>query len=107
MPSRLESALQATGVRFAHFGWSRAPENAYGVWAEEDRRDLLANGKHIEHGLVCTVDLFTRDDSAAPRITIETALASTGYPWRLDSVSFEPETGWIHALWRVSVYGEH
>lgn len=101
----LEQALAATGYDFAHFGWSRAPGTEYGTWAEEGAEDLVGNGRHIERGTVVTVDLFTRDDSGAPRAAVEAQLEALGWPWRLDSINYESETGLIHLYWRVSVYG--
>ena len=32
-------------------------------------------------------------------------LEALGWPWRLDSINYEPETGLIHYYWRVSAYG--
>lgn len=107
-PTKLEllaAALATTSYSFAHHGWSRAPETTYGVWAEEGADDLVANGRHIERATVVTVDLFTRDASETPRTTVESALDSLGWPWRLDSINYESETGLIHLYWRVSVYG--
>ena len=101
----LVTALEATGYPFAHFGWSHGPDGTYGCWNEERAEDLVANGRHIERGTVVKVDLFTRDDSATPRTTVETALNSLPFPWRLDDINYERETGLIHYLWVVGVYG--
>lgn len=101
----LAEALGRTGYEFAHHGWSRAPGTEYGTWSEEGADDLLANGRHIERATVVTVDLFTRDDSRTPRAAVEAQLEALGWPWRLDSINYEPETGLIHYYWRVSAYG--
>ena len=102
---RLATALATTNYSFAHHGWSRAPGTEYGVWAEESAEDLEANGAHIERATVVTVDLFTRDATETPRNTVEGVLNGLGWPWRLDSIQYEDETGLIHYYWRVSVYG--
>lgn len=105
MPGRLETALAATGYRFAHFGWSEAPEGDYGVWSEDSGDDLVANNVHAERGTAYTVDLFTRDDSTAPRRATETALNSLRCGWRLDTIMYENDTGYIHLAWRVFLTG--
>lgn len=105
MRERLEAALAATGYVFAHHGWSKAPEGSYGVWAEESGEDFTANGKHAERGTRVAIDLFTRDDTRAPRDAVEAQLDALGWPWRLDAVQYENETGLIHWLWVVGCYG--
>lgn len=102
---KLQDALTATGYSFAHHGWSRAPEGTYGVWAEEGGEDLVADGRHAERGTRVAVDLYTRDDSQTPRVTVEAQLDTLESPWRLDSVDYEPDTGLIHWLWVVGVHG--
>ena len=54
---------------------------------------------------VCWVNYFTRDDTGAPRTTIETALNGLQVPWYLNSVQYENDTGYIHYEWSVSLYG--
>ena len=103
--TELETALRATGYDFAQYGWSRAPAGDYGVFAPERAEDFVAGGKHAERGTVWTVDLFTRDASQTPRDAIEAALNNLPGPWKLDSISYEDETGYIHYLWRCGVYG--
>lgn len=99
----LELALTLTGLPFAHFGWSRAPEGDYGVFAEDGANDLTANNSHIERATEGTVDYFTRDATLAAQPTIETALESIGAAWYLNSVQFESDTGYIHLEWVFQV----
>ena len=101
----LLTALAGTGYAWAHHGWSKAPDATYGVWSEDSGADFVANGRHAERCTIVILDLFTRDDSTTPRTTVETALNALPYPWLLDSVQFEVQTGLIHLQWRVSVYG--
>jgi len=105
MLDKLISALTATGYEFRHHGWSKAPSGTYGVYAEELGLDFVANGRHAERGTRVAIDLFTRDDTTTPRETVEAELNALEYPWRLDSVQYEQETGLIHYLWVVGVYG--
>jgi hypothetical protein len=95
----LITALTTTGYSFQHFGWSKAPTGDYGVYAEDGANDLIANGKHTERILQGTIDYYSRDDSGAPKTTIETALDGAGIAWYLSSVQLESDTGYIHYEW--------
>ena len=105
MANRLETALQGTGYAWAHFGWSRAPEGDFGVWGEERGRDLHADNLHAETATVCFASYFTRDDSGEPRRTIERALNALRCPWRLNSIQYEDDTGFIHYEWLITLLG--
>lgn len=95
----LALALTNTGLKFAHFGWSKAPSGDYGVYAEDGANDLIAGNKHVEKALQGTVDYFTWDDSGAPKATIEAALESVPVAYYLNSVQFENDSGYIHYEW--------
>lgn len=100
MLERLETALKETGLPFAHFGWSKAPDGDYGVFAEDGSNDLSAGNSHAETTVEGTVDYFTRDDSGAPQRAIQDALEGVeGLAWYLNSVQFEDDTGYIHYEW--------
>ena len=45
------------------------------------------------------VDYFTRDDTGAPKATIEKAMTDAGIVWHLDAVQYENDTGYIHYTW--------
>lgn len=102
MLDALITALTGTGYRFEHYGWSKAPAGDYGVYAEDGGNDLEADGLHSEKALTGTVDFFTRDDSSTPRETIEAALEGV-CAWSLNSIQFEPDTGFIHYEWVFEV----
>lgn len=101
----LKAALDATGYSFAHFGWSKAPDGDYGVYAEDSSNDLHADNRHAEHAVQGTVDYFTRDDSGAAKIVIEAALESIPCAYYLNSTQFEEDTGFIHYEWVFEVMG--
>ena len=100
----LETALTATGLKFAHFGWSKAPKGDYGVYAEDGANDLIAGNVHAERVIEGTVDYFTRDAKLAAKALIETALNGCA-AWRLASIQFEDDTGYIHLEWVFQVMG--
>lgn len=99
----LGTVLNATGFRFAHFAWSKAPGGDYGVYAEDEADDFLADGEHAENALQCAVDLFTRTEGNVPRDAIENALSVFNAPWYLDTIQYEDDTGYIHYTWVVTV----
>lgn len=101
---RVKDALDSTGYAFAHFGWSKQPSGDYGVYAEDGARDFEANGRHEEKGLTGTIDYFTRDDSGTPKTVIENAINGL-FPWYLNSIQYENDTGFIHYEWVFSLYG--
>ena len=100
MLGRLKAALEATGLLFAAFGWSKAPSGDYGVFAPDGANDLYAEDLHAETALEGTVDYFTRDASDAPVAAIEAALESVEtLAWYLNSVQYESDSGYIHYEW--------
>lgn len=102
----LLNALNATGLSFAHFGWSKTAKEIdmdHGVVAENGGEDFIANDVHLERGTTGTVDYFTRDHTDTPRTTIETVL-NQHCAWQLNSVQYEEDTGFIHYEWLVGVY---
>jgi len=103
---KLKAALEATGYAWAHHGWSKAPCGDYGVYAEDYSDDLEANNRHVESGTYVYVHLFTRDDSGAPKRSVEAALNGLAMPWSLNTVQYENDTGYIHFEWEVGLYGD-
>lgn len=105
MLEELFEALKGTGFRFAHHGWSTAPDGDYGTYSEEAGDDFVADGIHGERGTRGYINLYTRDDSIAPRETIEEVLNGLNIPWYLNTVQFENDTGYVHYEWGFSTYG--
>ena len=125
----LIQALEATGYAFAHFGWSRAPEGDYGVYAEDGANDLIAGNRHVERCVEGTVDYFTRAvdatvayqadgqvyaatdgvyawaDRLPAKTAIENALEAARCAWYLNSIQFEPDTGYVHLEWVFQTAG--
>lgn len=101
----LKNALNGTGYPFRHYGWSSPPADNYGVYAEDSGADLTGNNQHIESGTQGTIDFYTRDDTTAPREAIEAALNGLKISWRLNSIQYETDTGFIHYEWLFGFYG--
>lgn len=101
---RLKQALNNTGYLFAHHAWDAKPQGDYGVYAEDEGDDLIADNRHIERGTRGYIDYFTRDDTSVPRTTIESALNEV-CSFSLESIQFEDDTGYIHYGWVFYLYG--
>lgn len=100
---RIKTALDTTGLSFAHFAWINHPAE-YGVYAEDSGEDLEADDIHAERGTSGTIDFFTRKDDGSIRTAIENALQGVcGY--RLNSIQYENDTGYIHYEWVFWIYG--
>ena len=101
----LITALKNAGLDVEHHAWSKAPSGDYGTVSEDSGNDLMCDSVHGERGTECWLNYYTRDDSTTPRTTIETVLNSFGFPWYLNSVQYENDTGYIHYEWGFSYYG--
>ena len=106
MFSNLTSALVSTGYKFAHYAWRKGAAELskdHGVWGEDNELSLYANNRHSEMVMQGTIDYYTRDDSSTPRATIEAALDAYNIQWRMNSIQFEDDTGFIHYEWVFEV----
>lgn len=102
MLDNLQSALAYTELPFAHFAWAKTANvnsTDHGVWAEDNDIVLYANDGHSETITQGTIDYYTRTDDGAAKATIEAALESYNVMFRLESVQYEEDTGFIHYEW--------
>lgn len=94
----LKAALDTTGENFANVAWSKAPAGDYGTYYADGQEALKTDeDSATETMLRGYVDFFCRSDKKA---VIETALRSLGIWWELESIQFEPDTGYLHYEWR-------
>lgn len=106
MQDRLKEALETTGFPFAKYGWSEGPKSeTWGVYSAENGRDLAADNMHVESATWFVVDLYTRESGPLPRRRVEAALNGLRCAWRLSSVDYENDTGYIHFKWRCALRG--
>lgn len=97
----LKTALTGTQLKFAFMAWSPKPVNSdYGTYSLGGQAQLSA-GKdaNAEQMLEGYVDYFCSSDALTAKESIETALTSLGIWWRLNSVQYEEDTGYIHYEW--------
>lgn len=102
--TRIKAALDTTGLQFAHYAWVEHPAE-FGVYAEDAGRDFEADDLHAERGTSGTIDYFTRNDDGSIRETIEDALQGV-CGFRLNSIQYENDTGYIHYEWEFWIYGK-
>lgn len=96
----LRYALDQTGFEWAFGGWSSAPKGDFGAYTLSGQVQFRGDGDSgSEIMLRGYVDYFTHDKTLHPKVAIENALRSIGLWWNLESVQFEPETGYIHYEW--------
>lgn len=95
---RIVAAHVAVTTAVSHF--ARMKSERYFVWQEEDARDLIADGKHVERAMRGTTDLFTKVDGDPWAAQLEAAFdADDGIAWRRNGTWYEPDTGFIHVEW--------
>jgi len=71
----------------------------YIVWMEDSGQDLTADGKHAEHAVTGTIDLYTKTEFDAYKGQIETALDTNNISWYWNSTQYEEDTGFWHYEW--------
>ena len=99
----LVECLLSTGLPVYRYE-SLKQTSAYLVWSEERSGDgLSGDNVRLEHTLVCTVDLYTKDTLAAWEREVQRALERYGVANRLNSVQYEPDTKYTHYEWVVEV----
>jgi len=104
MLEKIKTALDGTGIPFAHFAWSKAPNGTYGVYAEDSAGgSIWGDGKMQEQAIEGTIDVFTRDDTGTPLETVQEALNTGDISWYLNSIQYEEDTGYIHYEWVFQV----
>lgn len=77
----------------------RLKSERYFVWQEDGANDLVANNAHVEGAVTGSTDLFTKQEFDPWAEALGPALTSCGIAWRLVSVSYEENTGFIHYSW--------
>ena len=96
---KIIKAHTAVTDKVSHGG--RLKSDRYFVWQEEGSADLIADNIHAEKAVSGSTDLFTKQEFDPWKDAFETAMdAVTGLCWRLNSVQYEPDTGFWHYEWK-------
>jgi hypothetical protein len=76
----------------------------YIVWAEDSEGDSLhADGRKTEQVTQGTIDYFTKTENDPVVTQIQDKLTENEISWRLNSVQYEQDTGYIHYEWVFEV----
>lgn len=82
----------------------RLQSDRYFVWQEDGGDDFTANGRHGERAVEGTTDLYSKRELDPWADALSASLnAAEGVAWYLNTVQFEPETGYWHWEWVWSV----
>ena len=92
-----------TAVTDAVSHYERLQSERYFVWQEYGRNDLIADGRHMERVVTGTTDLFTKQENDPWIAEIEASFDTYEIAWGLNSVQYEPDTGFIHYEWMWEV----
>lgn len=108
MYEQLVSALKATGIPFAEYGWSTRPTGAFGVVQLERSVETLEGDNEIqERAFEGSVDLYmpTRDKTKIEQVK-EVLRSNCEGAFVLSSIQHEEETGLLHYEWVFQLEGE-
>lgn len=96
---KLRDALLSITPNVHHYEAHKAKGN-YIVWAEDGQGSAgYADNRMILQGIQGTIDYFTNDEFDPVFDQIQAALNALGMSWRLNSIQYEKDTGYIHYEW--------
>lgn len=106
MQSGLESvkeALMDVSNRVYHYEAFEVADD-YFVWSEDiEGNSLQGDNKKIYKVVQGTIDYFTKTENSSKIGEVEESLNSREISYRLNSVQYEDETGYIHYEWVFEV----
>lgn len=98
----LITALLSVTQKVYHYAPPQNVTGAYIVWAEDSQGgSVWADGEMVCQAIQGTVDYYTKTESDINVGKIQDALE--GISFRLNSIQFEKETGYIHHEWVFEV----
>ena len=84
----------------------RLQSDRYLVWQEEKEEAHFSDNLHSEKAMRGTTDLFTKLEFDPWRRQIENEFSRLQIAWELNSIQYEPDTGFTHFEWVWEVTGE-
>lgn len=95
----IKTALLTVTNKCYHFTAPQSVTGSYIVWAEDNQASSVwADGEMQNQVIEGTVDYFTKSEFDATAETIQNALNGV-CSWRLSSIQYERDTGYIHYEW--------
>jgi hypothetical protein len=99
IPNALLTVTDNVGHYEAH-----EKSDQYIVWAEDSQADALwADGRMQEQVIQGTIDYFTKTEDDPNVVKIQDALSDAEISFRLASIQYEDDTGFIHYEWIFEV----
>lgn len=90
-----------TDIPFTEWAWTEAPADGYGVVTADGQSELKADADPVaEKMLTGYVDVFVKAADPDPTEDVEDAMRAIGVWFRMESIQFEPESGFLHFEWR-------
>ena len=72
----------------------------YFVWQEDGQESLSADNRNTQKAITGTTDLFTKQEFDPWKEEFEASLDASGRIfWKLNSIQYEPDTGFYHYEW--------
>lgn len=98
--NKIKAALLTVGVPVSHFAAAKQPAK-YIVWAEDMQASssVYADNVLATQVIEGTIDYYTKTEYDSNVDKLQSALASAGISYRLNSIQHEVETGYIHYEW--------
>jgi len=94
--------LTVTSNTFHYFATNKTDK--YIVWAEDTQADASYADNHMSGQVIQgTIDYFTKMEFDSNFDLIQDKLNSIDIAWRLNSIQYEEETGYIHYEWVFNI----
>jgi hypothetical protein len=99
----IPTALLTVIPDVSHYEAVQKPDK-YIVWAEDSPSgSLRADNKVQEQAVSGTIDYYTKTEHDTNVEAIQTALNSINIAWKINSIQYEKDTGYIHYEWAFEV----
>lgn len=95
----LRDLLLTIGVDVFHYYATQQSDN-YIVWAEDGEADSTnGDNQKTDQVIQGTIDYFTNEEFDPNVEAIQEKLNAAEISWRLNSIQYEEDTGYIHYEW--------
>lgn len=98
----IKTALLSVTKNVSHFNatGTKGAKGNYIVWGEDGQAgSLWADNEMINQAISGTIDYFTKIEYDSKVEAIQKAISAIGLSYRLNSVQYEKDTGYIHYEW--------
>lgn len=101
--NKVKEALLTVSENVYHYT-AHNQTDKYIIWAEDsESRSIKSDNRKIQQGIEGTIDYFTKEENDETTVKIQNALNAAEIPFRINSIQYEDETGYIHFEWVFEV----